>query len=93
MLWHDEEHEDLNIVDENDTSAVEDIIPEKAAEKAAAEVKKVEEEAKAAVSKKRKAAASKRGRKKKKWTMPQTLEEIPLWKKRKNPPIKKIMKS
>lgn len=61
---------------------VEEEEAKKAAEKAAAEVKKVEEEAKAAVSKKRKAAPSKRGREKKKWTMPQTVEEIPLWKKR-----------
>tara|TARA_B100000965_G_scaffold111918_1_gene92406 strand:+ start:274 stop:1992 length:1719 start_codon:yes stop_codon:yes gene_type:complete len=71
---------------------VEEEEAKKAAEKAAEAAKKVEEEEaekaaeKAAAVKKRKAAAaSKRGRKKKKkktWTMPETVEEIPLWKKR-----------
>lgn len=67
-------------------------VEEEKARKAAEAKKKIEEEkarkaaSKAAAVKKRKAVApSKRGRKKKKkktWTMPQTVEEIPLWKKR-----------
>ena len=68
---------------------VEEEEAKKAAEKAAAKAaKKVEEEEarKAAAFKKRKAAVITSGRRKKKkkkeWTMPQTVEEIPLWKKR-----------
>lgn len=56
-----------------------------AAEAAAEAAKKVEEEeARKAASKKRKLVAPLKGRKRKKktWTMPETLEEIPLWKKK-----------
>ena len=79
---------DGNTTTTTTTTVVSNVTEEQKVEAAAEAAKKVEEEKarKAAAAKKRKAAVITSGRRKKKkkktWTMPQTVEEIPLWKKR-----------